>query len=76
MILTATAGCAGVSDSGGASTKAETADAKLQALANQATQTLVDPDRWHGDGIIAGRRALGARAGHALLWASSASILP
>jgi len=32
----------------------ETADAKLQALANQATQALVDLDRWHGDGIIAG----------------------
>ena len=54
MILAATAGCAGVSDSVGASTKAETADAKLQASANQATQALVDLDRWHGDGIIAG----------------------
>ena len=48
MVLAATAGCAGVSDFGGASTKAETTDAKLQALANQATQALVDPDRGHG----------------------------
>src|SRR5262245_5631053 len=61
MILAATAGCAGVSDSSGASTKAGDGGCEATGVGQSGDAGLVDLDRWHGDGIVAGAPGLWCR---------------